>query len=77
MADSRGTSRTGSAPVGRVQLPAAACVTGQARTLDLQHHNININTNTTNTMDALMTPPDHARCRELAHPDIVNFSVSV
>jgi len=41
----------------------------------MQHHNININTN--NNMDALMTPPDHARCRELAHPDIVNFSVSV
>ncbi|KAF3003592.1 hypothetical protein E8E13_006919 [Curvularia kusanoi] len=28
-------------------------------------------------MDALMKPIDHARCRELAHPDIVNFAVSV
>lgn len=26
---------------------------------------------------AMMKPIDHARCRELEHPDIVNFSVSV
>lgn len=25
----------------------------------------------------MLTPIDHARCRELQHPDIVNFSVSV
>ena len=42
----------------------------QPGTLQLQHHNIN----TTNIM---MKPIDHARCRELAHPDIVNFGVSV
>jgi hypothetical protein len=28
-------------------------------------------------MDAMRKPIDHARCRELAHPDIVNFAVSV
>ncbi|KAJ4329819.1 hypothetical protein N0V95_010144, partial [Ascochyta clinopodiicola] len=28
-------------------------------------------------MDATMKPIDHARCRELAHPDIVNFAVSI
>jgi hypothetical protein len=39
-------------------------------TLELYHHN-------TSTMAAMMKPIDHARCRELEHPDIVNFSVSV
>jgi hypothetical protein len=29
-------------------------------------------------MDAMMKKPiDHARCRELQHPDIANFAVSV
>lgn len=40
-------------------------------TLELYHHN------NTGIMAAMMKPIDHARCRELEHPDIVNFSVSV
>lgn len=39
-------------------------------TPELYQHN-------TSSMDAMMKPIDHARCRELEHPDIVNFSVSV
>lgn len=44
----------------------------QPGTLELQHHDT-----TTAAMDTMLKPIDHARCRELAHPDMANFAVSM